>query len=72
MKLANIVHIGLVKEIDYQKARVRVKVGELLTNWLLWITFQAGEKKVDDHLILMSTEMGMADKVRIYKGYKKS
>ncbi len=27
-RLANIIRIGLVKEIDYEKARVRVKVGE--------------------------------------------
>jgi phage baseplate assembly protein gpV len=45
MKLMNIVHIGLVKEKDYEKARVRVKMGEFLTNWLLWITCHAGEEK---------------------------
>ncbi len=27
-KLANIIRIGLVKEVDYEKARVRVKIGE--------------------------------------------
>lgn len=27
-RLANIIRIGLVKEIDHEKARVRVKVGE--------------------------------------------
>ncbi len=27
-RLANIIRIGLVKEVDYEKARVRVKIGE--------------------------------------------
>ncbi|MFP3022837.1 MAG: phage baseplate assembly protein V, partial [Wolbachia sp.] len=33
-KLANIVRIGVVKEVDYEKAKVRVKIGELLTDFL--------------------------------------
>ena len=44
-KLANIVRIGLVKEIDYEKAKVRVQIGEFLTDWLPWITNRAGEDK---------------------------
>ncbi len=44
-KLANIIRIGLIKEVDYEKARVRVKVGEFLTDWLPWITARAGEDR---------------------------
>lgn len=44
-KLANIVRIGLVKEIDYEKVRVKVKIGEFLTDWLPWITSRAGEDR---------------------------
>jgi len=44
-RLANIMRIGLVKEIDYKKARVRVKVGEFLTDWLPWVTARAGEDR---------------------------
>ncbi|MGX9892223.1 phage baseplate assembly protein V [Wolbachia endosymbiont (group B) of Eucosma cana] len=44
-KLANIIHIGLVKEIDYEKAKVRVKIGEFLTGWLPWITSKAGKDR---------------------------
>jgi len=44
-KLANIIRVGVVKEIDYEKARVRVKVGEFLTDYLPWITHRAGEDK---------------------------
>ncbi|WP_143688963.1 phage baseplate assembly protein V [Wolbachia endosymbiont of Laodelphax striatellus] len=35
-KMANIVRIGVVKEIDYEKAKVRVKIGEFLTDYLPW------------------------------------
>jgi phage baseplate assembly protein gpV len=35
----------MVKEIDYENARVRLKMGEFLTNWLPWITCRAGEGK---------------------------
>jgi phage baseplate assembly protein V len=44
-KLANIIRIGIIKEIDYEKARVKVKIGEILTDWLPWITSRAGEDK---------------------------
>lgn len=59
-KLANIIRVGLVKEIDYEKARVRVKVGEFLTDWLPWITYRAGEDKswsppsIDEQVIVLS------------------
>ncbi|WCR59229.1 MAG: hypothetical protein PG978_000665 [Wolbachia endosymbiont of Ctenocephalides felis wCfeF] len=59
-KLANIIRIGLVKEIDYEKARVRVKVGEFLTDYLPWITHRAGEDKswsppsIDEQVMVLS------------------
>lgn len=59
-KLANIIRVGLVKEIDYEKARVRVKVGEFLTDYLPWITYRAGEEKswsppsIDEQVIVLS------------------
>lgn len=59
-KLANIIRVGLVKEIDYEKARVRVKVGEFLTDYLPWITHRAGEDKswsplsIDEQVIVLS------------------
>jgi len=42
-KMANIVRIGVVKEIDYEKAKVRVKIGDIVTDYLPWITSRAGE-----------------------------
>ncbi len=59
-KLANIIRIGLVKEVDYEKARVRVKVGEFLTDWLPWVTARAGEDRswfapnIDEQVIVLS------------------
>ncbi len=59
-KLANIIRVGSVKEIDYKKARVRVKVEEFLTDWLPWIIHRAGEDKtwlppsIDEQVIVLS------------------
>ncbi|MBC6686704.1 phage baseplate assembly protein V [Wolbachia pipientis] len=59
-KLANIVRIGVVKEIDYEKARVRVKIGEFLTDWLPWITSKAGKDRdwslpdIDEQVVVFS------------------
>ncbi len=39
---ANLVQIGTVAEADYTKARVRVKLGELVTAWLPWLSVRAG------------------------------
>ncbi|MBV0900041.1 MAG: phage baseplate assembly protein V [Wolbachia endosymbiont of Fragariocoptes setiger] len=44
-KLANIVRIGIVKEIDCEKTKVRVQIGEFLTDFLPWITSRAGEER---------------------------
>jgi phage baseplate assembly protein V len=44
-KVANIIRIGIIKEIDYVKAKVRVKIGEFLTDFLPWITSKAGKNR---------------------------
>ncbi|WOE63971.1 phage baseplate assembly protein V [Wolbachia endosymbiont of Zaprionus tsacasi] len=59
-KLANIIRIGLVKEVDYEKARVKVQIGEFLTDWLPWITSKAGKDRnwsppdIDEQVIILS------------------
>ncbi|WP_353283375.1 phage baseplate assembly protein V [Wolbachia endosymbiont (group A) of Pogonocherus hispidulus] len=59
-RLVNIIRIGLVKEIDHEKARVRVKVGEFITDWLPWVTARAGEDRswfapnIDEQVIVLS------------------
>ncbi len=39
--VANIIRIGTIAEADYTNAKVRVQIGELLTNWLDFISFRA-------------------------------
>lgn len=59
-KLANIIRIGLVKEVDYEKAKVRVKIGEFLTDYLPWITSKAGKDRdwsppdIDEQVMIFS------------------
>lgn len=59
-RLANIIRIGLVKEVDYEKARMRVKIGEFITDWLPWVTARAGEDRswfapnIDEQVIVLS------------------
>jgi len=38
----NLLRIGIVLEADYAKARLKVKMGELETAWLPWLTQRAG------------------------------
>ncbi len=59
-KMANIVRIGVVKEVDYEKAKVRVKIGEFLTDFLPWITSRAGEERswlppsINEQVVILS------------------
>ncbi|WCR54405.1 MAG: hypothetical protein PG981_001427 [Wolbachia endosymbiont of Ctenocephalides orientis wCori] len=59
-KLANIVRIGLIKEIDYEKAKVRVQIGEFLTDYLPWVAARAGEDRswappdIDEQVVVLS------------------
>ncbi|WP_265022312.1 MULTISPECIES: phage baseplate assembly protein V [unclassified Wolbachia] len=59
-KVANIIRIGLVKEIDYEKAKVRVKIGDIVTDYLPWITSKAGKDRdwsppdIDEQVVVFS------------------
>ncbi|WCR59693.1 MAG: hypothetical protein PG978_001141 [Wolbachia endosymbiont of Ctenocephalides felis wCfeF] len=59
-KVANIIRIGVVKEVDYEKAKVRVKIGEFLTDYLPWITSKAGKDRdwsppdIDEQVMVFS------------------
>ncbi len=44
-RLANIVRLGTVEEADFDKARVRIRCGDMLTGWLPWLTGRAGKDK---------------------------
>jgi len=41
-RLANIIRIGTIFEIDFEVAKARVKIGDLETNWLPWINSNSG------------------------------
>lgn len=41
-KLANLIRIGKIVEVDYAKARAKVKLGPLTTNFLPWLVGSAG------------------------------
>lgn len=45
-RLQNAIRIGTVMEVDYSKARVRVKTGDLESNWLPWVTGSTKGKRV--------------------------
>ncbi len=41
-RIENIIRVGAVDQIDTSTAKVRVKSGDILTNWLPWLTRKAG------------------------------
>jgi len=45
-RLLNIVRPGEVSKVDYAKARIRVKHGDLESNWIPWATGRAGGNKI--------------------------
>ena len=42
-RLANLLRIGSIAEVDHAAARVRVQSGALLTDWLPWMAGRAGD-----------------------------
>jgi phage baseplate assembly protein V len=43
--LANLIRIGVVTELDDTKARVKVRTGGIVTDWLPWLTHRASEDR---------------------------
>jgi phage baseplate assembly protein V len=43
-RISNVIRYGVVAEADYAKAVIRVELqdGELLTDWIPWVTLRAG------------------------------
>ena len=44
-KIANILRVGTIAEVDYEKAMARVRLGDITTRFLPWITSRAGENR---------------------------
>ncbi|MFI0413098.1 MAG: phage baseplate assembly protein V [Candidatus Thiodiazotropha sp.] len=59
-RLANLVMLGKVAEVDHEAARVKVKAGELLTTWRPWLALRAGgdshwhPPEVGEQVVLLS------------------
>lgn len=65
-RIENIVRIGTVAEADYDAARVRVQSGDILTDWVPWLTHRAGgdvawwPPEVGEQVLLLSPSGDMA------------
>ncbi|OOF47961.1 baseplate assembly protein [Rodentibacter trehalosifermentans] len=59
-RLDNLIRFGTIAEVDYEKARVRVKSGQILTDFLPFITLRAGTTKtwspptVDEQCVILA------------------
>lgn len=47
--ITNLIRTGTVTEVDRKKWLCRVKVGELETNWINWLTLRAGDHRCHGH-----------------------
>jgi phage baseplate assembly protein V len=65
-RMSNIVRPGTVLEADYEKARIKVQVGQNQTAWIPWLTSRAGEDRswhapeVGEQVIVLSPSGDLA------------
>jgi phage baseplate assembly protein V len=68
-RLANLVMLGKVAEVDHEAARVKVKVGDLVTAWRPWLALRAGGNsnwhppEIDEQVVLLSVNGDPAQSV---------
>jgi phage baseplate assembly protein V len=68
-RLANLVLLGKVSDVDHAKARVKVKVGELETAWRPWLALRAGGNsnwhppEIDEQVVVLSVNGDPAQSV---------
>ena len=59
-RLANIVRIGTILEIDFQAAKARVKIGKITTDFLPWTNTNSGQNnswnppEIDEQVVILS------------------
>lgn len=41
-RISNLIQIGTIAEADYEKAKLKVIIGNIITDWLPWLTRRAG------------------------------
>lgn len=65
----NMIRIGTVQELDAIAARVRIKIGDLLTDWLPWLVQRAGDDvswwcpSVGEQMLILSPSGDLAQGV---------
>lgn len=65
----NMIRIGTVQELDATAARVRIKIGDLLTDWLPWLVQRAGDDvswwcpSVGEQMLILSPSGDLAQGV---------
>lgn len=75
-RLSRIIAIGTVVEADYEKARVKVTIGEWTTGWLPWLTRRASNDinwcalEVGEQVLVISPSGDMAQGVVIGSIYQ--
>ena len=59
-RLAKLISVGTIAEVDYQTARVKVKIGDWLTGWLPWLTARASNNlnwqapEIDEQVLVLA------------------
>lgn len=77
-RLANVVQLGTVCEADYKKARVKVKIGQVVTGWLPWVTGRASHDitwwspEIGEQVVILSPSGEMNQGVIIAGIYQQS
>ena len=75
-RLANVIRIGTIFEIDFETVRARVKIGDLETNWLPWINSNSGNNnswnppEIDEQVIILSPSGELNQGVILQSLYK--
>ena len=46
-RLANLLRLGTIEQVDHPAARVRVRSGDIVTTWLPWFTWRAGAPQLE-------------------------
>ena len=76
-RLSRMIAFGTIAEVDYEKARVKVTIGEWTTTWLPWATHRAGNDidwwalEVGEQVIVLSPSGDMAQGIvlgSVYQG----
>ena len=75
-RLANIMRIGTLFEIDFEEAKARVKIGDLETDFLPWINSNSGSNnswnppEIDEQVIILSPSGDLSQAVILPSLYK--